>query len=34
LFIVQTDVALAIGAIAEIDGEMAMLVAIIAPEPG
>ena len=34
LFIVHIELALAIGVIAEIDGEMAVFVAIIAPEPG
>jgi transposase len=34
LFVIHTDVALALAMIADVDGETAMLVVIVAPEPG
>ena len=34
LFVMHTDVALALAMIANVDGETAMLVVIVAPEPG
>ena len=33
LFLIQTDAALAIAMLADIDGEMVMLVIVVAPEP-
>ena len=33
LFIIQTDATLAIAGLADIDGEGAMLVIVVAPEP-